>query len=267
MRADRPLHEQLSDWLRKQIEQGYFKPNERLPSEHELSKQFGVSRITVRQALQTLEHEGLIYRRQGLGSFVRNARIRQGLVRLTDFAEDMARVGLRARSKVVHWATETATCEVAEALEIAKGSPVVRIERLRLGNDKPVAFDRTWMTLFCAQFLEGHDLEHETIYGILEAAGLTIVRGKYRIEAVNAEPAIARLLEVEPGNALLRIDRIAYPAIGKVAYYQQRYYRSDRVIYELVLERDNRWRIPPTEGMPLRAFAPVFQSQDSTQNS
>ncbi|SHK17540.1 GntR family transcriptional regulator [Rhodothermus profundi] len=259
LQPGRPRHQQLSDWLREQIEQGVYKPQDRLPSEHELSKRFGVSRITVRRALQTLEYEGLIYRCQGVGSFVRRPHIQQGLVRLTDFAEDMARAGLEARSKVVHFAPEDATAEVAARLEVPEGSTVVRLDRLRLGNGEPIAFDRTWLTPFYAQFLEGKDLERETIYGILEALDIPIVRGRYRIEAINATPEVARWLEVPSGMALLCIHRISCTTGGKVVYYQQRYYRSDRVVYELVLERDSRHRIPPAEGMPLREFEPVFQ--------
>ncbi len=258
LRPGRPRHQQLSDWLREQIEQGVYKPQDRLPSEHELSRRFGVSRITVRRALQTLEHEGLIYRCQGVGSFVKQSHIRQGLVRLTDFAEDMARAGLEARSKVVHFAPEAASAEVAARLGVSEGSTVIRLDRLRLGNDAPIAFDRTWLTPFYAQFLEGKNLERETIYSILETLHIPIVRGYYRIAAVNADAETAQWLQVPEGTALLRIDRISCTSNEKVVYYQQRFYRSDRIVYELVLERDSRRRIPPKEGMPLREFEPVF---------
>lgn len=258
LQPGRPLHQQLSDWLREQIEQGAYKAQDRLPSEHELSRRFGVSRITVRRALQTLEYEGLIYRCQGLGSFVRRMPIQQGLVRLTDFAEDMARAGLKTHSQVVHFAPEAASAEVAARLDVREGSLVVRLDRLRLGNDEPIAFDRTWLTPFYAQFLEGKDLEHETIYRILEALNIPIVRGYYRIASANADAEIAQLLQVAKQTALLRIDRTSYTVGDKVVYFQQRFYRSDRVVYELVLERDSRRRISPKEGMPLREFEPVF---------
>jgi len=265
LQPGKPRHQQLSDWLREQIEQGVYKPQDRLPSEHELSRRFGVSRITVRRALQTLEHEGLIYRCQGVGSFVKQpSHIQQGLVRLTDFAEDMARAGLEARSQVVHFAPEPASAEVAARLGVSEGATVVRLDRLRLGNDEPIAFDRTWLTPFYAQFLEDRDLERETIYRILEALDIPIVRGYYRIAAVNAEADVARLLQVPEGMALLRIDRTSCTSGNKVVYFQQRFYRSDRIVYELVLERDSRRRIPPEEGMPLREFEPVFLTARSS---
>ena len=97
-------HEQVSQWVRERIEGGALGADAQLPSEHDLSARFGVSRVTVRRALQTLEADGLIYRRQGLGSFVSPPRVAQGLVRLTDFAQDMERAGLSASSRVLHHA-------------------------------------------------------------------------------------------------------------------------------------------------------------------
>ena len=83
LKPGQPRHEQISDWLRVQIQEGVYAADAQIPSESQLTERFEVSRITVRRALQTLENEGLIYRRQGLGSFVKDTRVRQGLVRLT----------------------------------------------------------------------------------------------------------------------------------------------------------------------------------------
>ncbi len=93
LESGRPRHEQISDWLREQIEQDTYEVDEKLPSEKQLGDRFDVSRVTVRRALQTLENEDYIYRQQGLGSFVKERRAAQGLVRLTDFAQDMAQAG------------------------------------------------------------------------------------------------------------------------------------------------------------------------------
>ena len=144
----KPRHEQISEWLRGEIEHGRLLVDERLPSESQIGEHFGVSRITVRRALQTLEHEGLIYRRQGLGSFVKGHALRQGLVRLTDFVEDMALAGLKASSKVRHKATEAASEAVADALQLEVGTPLVRLDRLRLANNRP-SMRACWMGTTC----------------------------------------------------------------------------------------------------------------------
>ncbi|RMH55327.1 MAG: GntR family transcriptional regulator [Bacteroidetes bacterium] len=259
LKSGRPRHEQLSDWLRERIASGVFQPNDRLPSESQLVEQFGVSRITVRRALQTLEHEHLIYRRQGLGSFVQDTRVRQGLVRLTDFLEDMQQAGIEGTSRVLHQGVVEAEARVAEALEVEPGTRVLRLDRLRLGDGEPMAFDQTWLPMAYARLIEGRDLTRDTIYGILEREyGLRIERGRYRIDAVNAPAEVAEVLQVSPGRALLLIERTSFGELGRRIYFQRRYYRTDRVTYEMELERDPGQ--PSTaHGMPLQEFEPVFR--------
>lgn len=260
LQSGRSRHEQISEWLRDQIERGAYQPDEQLPSESQLGERFDVSRITVRRALQTLEGEGLIYRHQGLGSFVAQTRVHQGLVRLTDFIEDMQQAGLDASSRVLHFDNEPAGASIASSLEIDEGQMVARLDRLRLGNGEPMAFDRTWLPLYYAQLLGGHDLTSESIYGLLESEyGIPVLRGHFRIEAVNADDEVAQHLTVPPGRALLLIERLSFTTGDKRVYFQRRFYRCDRVAYELELERgegaDRRW------GMPLQEFEPVFKEE------
>lgn len=258
LESGRPRHEQISDWLRNRIEQGTYEVDEKLPSEKQLGDRFDVSRVTVRRALQTLESEDYIYRRQGLGSFVKERRAAQGLVRLTDFAQDMAQAGLEASSRVEHHAPETPPPAVAVHLA-TDDQTVMRLDRLRLGDGRPVAFDRTWLPMFYAQLLEDHDLEEETIYHILEAEyDIPVLRGHYRITAANADAPIADLLGVDAGEALLLIERLSLTEGDKRVYFQRRYYRSDRVAYELELARDTTRHDAGEHGMPLREFEPVF---------
>jgi len=261
LKPGRPRHEQVSDWLRQQIEQDAFAENQQLPSESQLGERFSVSRITIRRALQTLESEGLIYRRQGLGSFVHSNRVRQGLVRLTDFVEDMEQAGLHASSQVLHNTPEPAPPHVAAALQVEPGLMVSRLDRLRLADGVPIALDRTWLPLFYAQFLEGHNLEEETIYHILERDyEIQVLRGRYRIEAVNADAELAQHLGIPEGRALLCIERISITHGERRIYYQQRFYRSDRVAYEMELQRDPNQKGAMNQGLPLRDFEPVFKT-------
>lgn len=256
--SGRPRHEQISDWLRQRIEKGTYEVDEQLPSEKELGEQFDVSRVTVRRALQTLENEDYIYRRQGLGSFVKEHRAPHGLVRLTDFAQDMAQAGLEASSTVEHYAPEAPPPSVAVRLNTGD-QKVMRLDRVRLGDGHPVAFDRTWLPMFYAQLLEGHDLEAETIYHVLETEyDIPILRGRYRIAAANPEATVAAALGVTEGQALLLIERLSLTEGEKRVYFQRRYHRSDRVAYELELARDPEGRSGAEHGMPLRDFEPVF---------
>lgn len=263
----RPRHEQVSEWLRRQIETESYGPGTQLPSESELCERFGVSRITVRRALQTVEHEGLIYRRQGLGSFVREAPLRQGLVRLTDFAQDLERAGLEATSRVLLHQQEAVAPDVAAFLSLTPGTKVVRLDRLRLGNGMPLAFDCTWLPLFYGQLLEGRDLEQETIYRILERDyEIPVVSGRYRLEAVCADAAVAEAMEITAQHPLLVIKRTSHTVGERPIYFQRRYYRTDRVSFELELARDPGTARSPEGGMPLREFEPVFTPHPAAEN-
>jgi GntR family transcriptional regulator len=254
-----PRHTQITKWLRDRIEGGEFKPDEKLPSENDLAKKFDVSRVTVRRALQSLESEEMIYRSQGLGSFVSDERAPHSLVRLTDFNEDMAKAGLDASSIVQNFVTEEAPDWLAPVLEIDPGNKVIRIDRLRLGNGEPIAFDSTWLPILYGQLLDKDKLEKTTIYRQLEENyDIPIVRGCYRISAVIADEQLALHLKIPKKSSLLLIDRTSYTIGGKAVYYQKRFYRSDKVMYEMTLERDNNDQ--SRSDMPLKEFVPIFKS-------
>ena len=267
LRAGVPRHEQISSWLRGEIEGGSFQSDQRLPSESEVCERFGVSRITVRRALQTLESEGLIYRRQGLGSFVADRRVNKGLVRLTDFQQDMEMAGLKASSTVLHRARVPCPEAVAARLELEAGAPVFRVDRLRLADGEPVALDRTWFPLPYGRLLEEQELEGTTFYRVLEGDyGIPVVSGRYRISAAPADIEAAEALQVPEGEALLLIERTSRTTGERPLYFQRRFYRRDRVVYELELARESTDGEAAAgsgeEGMPLREFHVVFRNVD-----
>lgn len=262
LKQGKSRHSQISQWLKDQIVAGAYKINEKLPSENELAEKFGVSRVTVRRALQTLEGEEVIYRCQGLGSFVSDPRTRHSLVRLTDFTEDMVRFGLKAESEVISFKPVIVPDPVAERLMCKSGSKVSRIDRLRLGDGDPVAFDVTWMPLFYSQLLDDYDLKEKTIYKILEEEyQIPIVRGCYQIQAENADKYIAAHLQIDMGSAVLLINRLSYTVKEKPVYYQNRYYRSDKVFYELLMERKNV-ESDSAGDLPLRELNTIFKKVD-----
>lgn len=253
------LHSQISQWLRQQIEDGSFVPDQKLPSENELARQFDVSRVTIRRALQSLESDSIIYRCQGLGSFVSDQRAPHQLVRLTDFHEDMTRAGLSASTSLVRFQTVEAPEWILPGLQLDTGTRVVQIDRLRLGNGQAIAFDSTWLPMLYGQLLDPKELETRTIYHILEKKyEIPILRGSYIISADTASATVAHHLDVTPITPLLLMDRTSCTLGEKPVYFQRRYYRSDRVAYEMVLERD------PEEAdgeMPFKEFNPVFRNE------
>lgn len=256
-----PRHAQISQWLRSQIEKGTYGIDEKLPSENELAKKFDVSRVTIRRALQSLESDSIIYRCQGLGSFVSDERATHDLVKLTDFNEDMAKAGLEPSSVVQKFETVDAPDWLPPLLDIDEGSKVLQVDRLRLGDDEPVAFDSTWLPILYGQLLNKKDLTESTIYRLLEKNyDIPVIRGCYKLSAEVANEKLASDLKVHQNSPLFVIDRLSYTIGDKALYYQKRYYRNDKVVYEMTLERAPGSN---TEAMPLKEFVPVFRSNEN----
>lgn len=257
-----PLYQQLKQRLRSEIARGAYSPGDQLPAEPELIERFGVSRITVRQALSDLEAEGLVIRRHGKGTFVAERRIPQNLVRLTDFVEDMELAGLAPSSRVLSFTREQVSGDIATTLALPQYTEVVRVDRLRLANEQPIAYDTTWLPLRYGALLQAEDLANKTIYHILETGyAIPIEQGVFFFSAACAMDAVARALEVEVGAALLVIERISYTRHDDPVYLQRRYYRTDRVRYQASLQRRQN---AADDGSTLRELRPVFRAGPST---
>lgn len=260
-----PLHEQISHWIETKIDEGVYESDQKLPSEFQLSEMFNVSRVTVRRALQTLESNRLIYRCQGLGSFVGKGKTRQPLVRLTDFMEDMHRAGMEAKSVVLSMGVVDASASVAEQLGVTEGQKVFQLDRQRLGDNKPLAMDETWLPFAYGQLIESVDLGNRTIFSVLEEDyEIPVMRGCYQITATTATKDLAHYLDTKEGDALLLLHRIAYTVGDKPIFYQRRYYKSDAFAYEMRLDRveHNGQETPqPFEETPIREIVPVFHKR------
>lgn len=257
-----PLHEQLREIVRKNIFNGTFSPENKLPSEAEFSQKYNISRTTVRLALNELVGEGLLSRKQGVGTFVTLGRIAPELVRLTDFVEDIGQAGLAATSKVVNMQQEVASIEVSRVLDLTEGTKVLRLERLRLGNNYPIAFDITWLPLRYGLLIAEEDLATTTVYKLLESKfDIPVLRGTYFIEACNASKELAHHLQVESGHALLLMTRISYADGNKAVYYQKRFIRSETMKYRISLERQSQVNANgqnASTGSLIREFVPIF---------
>ena len=232
------LYWQLAERVRERIAAGHYAGGSQLPTEEALGREFGVSRITVRAALDRLAAAGLVRRERGRGTFVAARPIELDLDRFTDFAEDMAAVGLGQSSRVTHFAEELPTAEIARRLGTAPGSAVVRVDRLRLADDRPIAFDRTYLPLRYGRLLDRADLATVTILHQLEVGfGIPILSGRYVIEAATAVEEVATALALAPGDPVLLVHRTPRTTEDMPLFYQQRHYRADRVCYTVDLRR------------------------------
>lgn len=232
-----PLYAQLRDELRARILDGHLAPDERLPSESELTGAHGVSRITVRQALGDLEAEGLIVRRQGKGAFVAPPRTRQSLNRLEGMAEALAGHG-EVHSKRLSTQRLPAPAEVAQLLEIAPGEEAVRLVGLRYLERQPLSVNVSWFRPALGDRIARMDLSGRDILQVLESdLGCTVQQADLEISAAPMPAAEARLLGVRPGVPSLRVHRVVRGAQAEPLHVETIVFRSDSFSYKLSLTR------------------------------
>lgn len=233
-----PLYEQIRENLQQQIRAGAFRHYERIPSEKELMLHFGVSRITVRQALSDLAREGLIFKIPGKGSYVSKPKPTQELTQLKGFGEAMAQQGYVTTNRVVGLATVLADETVAARLDLPPGLPVTEIRRVRYLDGSPVSFDITYIKTELGQKLAREDLAGRDIFAILEQDyGIPLGHAEQSIQALTADPDLAAWLETAPGAPVLHIERLAHSRDGAPLEFDYVYYRGDTFRYRLHINR------------------------------
>ena len=201
-----------------------------LPPERDLADEFGVSRITVRKAIDGLVSEGLLVRRQGSGTFVRG-RVEKNFSMLTSFSEDMRARGRTPRSEWLKRASGTVTPEEALTLRSSPGTPVYRFHRLRFADDAPMSVEYATIVAACLPSLEAVE---SSLYEALEQAGNRPVRALQRLRAVLLTREQAELLCAKPGDAGLLVERLGFLQDGRAVEFSQSYYRGDT--YDFVAE-------------------------------
>ncbi|WP_219844850.1 GntR family transcriptional regulator [Microbacterium sp. MYb62] len=232
-----PLYAQIEDALVARIT-SVLHPGDRLPTEDQLIDEFGVSRITVRRAVQNLVARGLVVTRPGRGAFVTAPKLRQPLTELTGFVEDMEAHGLAATARVLRAEEITAPPEVCTALELPAGSTVMLIERVRLANGTPISFDRTHLPLELGRRVAEEDLANEPIFDVLEQRLATPLReASYALQAVAADAGVAELLEMRAGDAVFRIERTSYTDGGRPVDHEVLHYRGETITFTTRLPR------------------------------
>jgi len=235
--APDPLYQQIKESLTVAIRAGEFEPHQRLPSERELSEQYGVSRMTVRQALQALVRDGLLYTRVGKGTFVAEPKIDQQLRRLTGFSQDVTARGGKPSSRVLEAQVVEATPEVAAALRMTPGSEVIRLTRLRLSNDTPLAIETAHLPFARFSGLLSHDFAVESLYMVLgQEYGVALTEAEQVLEAAVADVDEVRLLELTPPAAVMRMQRLTVDSEGEPVEYVLSTYRGDRYKFRFHLQ-------------------------------
>lgn len=233
-----PLYFQIYEALKSQMANGTYPPGSRLPSETALATRFGVTRMTVRQALGKLHAEGLILTRRGIGTFTALAKFERQATRMTDLHEDLLERGHKPGSRVLALRTGEFPPDLAERLGLPLGEPMLHLSRLRLADDEPVAVNDAYLRHALCPGLEREDFRDVSLYALLEHRyGLALGHAEQRVQAVLAGAAHATLLGVRRGSPLLHIERLTFLKDGPALGLTEAYYRADRYVLHSVVYR------------------------------
>lgn len=236
--APAPLYAQIKEILRARILDGSYQPHQQMPSEADMMAAFGVSRITVRQALNDLQNEGLIFRIHGKGTFVSKPKAFQDLGRLQGFGEAMRQMGYETFARVLSIRTVTPPLQVTEKLQLPKRAKVTELQRVRFLNREPISLDVTWVPTAIGRRLAKEDLAARDVFVILENDyGITLGQAELQIGSTLADEALAPQLQVEEGSPVLFIERTTHTADGTPIDYEHLYYRGDAFQYKVRVDR------------------------------
>jgi DNA-binding GntR family transcriptional regulator len=230
-------YQRVQDALGEEIARGRRSPGSRLPPERALAEHFGVSRVTLRRALVELEALGIVARDPG-GWSVAGPPIGEPPNALMSFSEMAASRGLAATATVLGIRERPASIDEADRLGLAPGASLVELERLRLMDGVPILIDRSDVPHSLAPGLVDVDFSTSSLYHELEARyGLRPARARFAVEAVAADDRQAALLDLRPGEPLLRCQQVTEDETGRAIELCEMVYRGDRYRFRATLVR------------------------------
>ncbi len=237
IRVDRsspvPLYFQVAQHLEHMIESGELPMGTRLENETDLADRLGLSRPTMRRAIEYLVGRGLLVRKRGIGTQVVHAKVTRE-VGLTSLYDDLAKTGRDPSTQVVSFRTEAASDVIAVELGIPAGTPAYVFERLRYADAEPLALMRNYVPAHLLR-LAPADLEAQGLYNLLRANGITMQIAKQAIGARTATAAEARALGERRRAPLLTMERSAYDDQGRAVEHGHHLYRASRYSFDLTL--------------------------------
>ncbi|MGZ9160752.1 MAG: GntR family transcriptional regulator [Candidatus Limnocylindrales bacterium] len=227
----RPQYRRIEVALRERI--AAMRPGDRLPSDTELCAEFGVSRMTARNALQRLAEEGIVARHPGRGSFVAEPPAHRRANRLMTFTQETRRRGRVPSSRILARSIRPSTAAEAARLGQPVGTPVVHLRRLRCADGEPIALETAILVAAGAEWILTIDLEHGSLHEALARAGRVLRRGTGTITATAATAEDARLLGIRRGDPLLVERRVIDDSHGRPIEATESRYSGDRYALDI----------------------------------
>jgi DNA-binding GntR family transcriptional regulator len=232
-----PLYFQVSRQIEAAIESGELAPGARLENEISLADRWGLSRPTMRRAIQELVDKGLLVRRRGIGTQVVHGRVKRPMD-LTSLFDDLTRSGQAPTTRILVRELVPAAGPVAERLGVPAGAPVLHLERLRCAQDEPLAVMRNWLPGELAPTLTAEALESRGLYELIRGTGVHLRIATQRIGARGATSAEGRLLGLRKGSPLLTMERVTYDGSGRAVELGNHVYHAENYSVEMtVVER------------------------------
>lgn len=241
-----PAYHQLYVVLRQKIIDQQYPEDKPIPSEFTLAEAYNVSRVTVRRTFDLLENDGLIERRQGIGTFaVGNSKLEDTTIR--GVLENLITIGLETSAQTLAFEKVLTPIRVHAALRTKKEEKLLCIERLRTHSGKPFSLTKVWLPPECSSLISKKELGNKPVAIALENAGLNPISADQSISAILADDHSASLLGVDIGAALIRLRRTVFAADGVPLLVQQSLYAPDRYEYHMQLSRHSnegrpQWR-------------------------
>ncbi|MGR2740991.1 GntR family transcriptional regulator [Billgrantia sp. Q4P2] len=235
--SPQPLYVQIRDTLRRNILEGGYSPHERLPSENALMKSFGVSRITIRQALRDLHNEGLVFSAQGKGTFVSKPKAVQNVQRLQGFGEAMAAQGYEATARLLSIQECKPGKAVAAALGLRSGDAVVEVKRVRYLNREPVSLESSYFPIDIGRRLFGQDLSGDIFPMLENRFAIPLGAANIAIDSTLCDEETRQHLNLGMGEPVLRVERLTYDRAGRPVDFEYLCFRGDAFKYQFRVDR------------------------------
>lgn len=233
-----PLHHQVYVVLRQQIEEGQYLADSPIPSEHELSNTFQVSRITVRRALDRLKQEGYVSRSRGRGTFARAPTATPALsANLRGIFENLMAMGLRTKVRLIEFGYVPAPPAVAAKLRLSPGALVQRAVRVRYHENIPFSHLTTYLPEDIGRHYDEKEMADKPLLLLLERAGIKVTAAEQTLSAKLADTIVGPLLEVETGSPLIWAKRLVTDQDDRPVEYLQALYRPDIYEFQMTMSR------------------------------
>ena len=233
-----PLHAQLESIIRHKIEDEEWPIDTCIPSENELSKIYGISRMTVRSVLNRFVDAGLLYRSQGKGTFVAEPKIVSSPLVRYGIREQLEQMGYETTTKMISFEKIPASAKVSRLLDIKRGSDIFVVKRLRSIKNEPLSFHVSYVPVIYFPGLENQDLEHHQMCNVIEKTyNYPIQRRTETLEATTANTEEAWLLSVHPKSPVLLLENMVYTDKDVPMEYSRIIFRGDKIKLKLEYQR------------------------------